>query len=113
MNVGDFGGTLVFGTGFGGAGLTMTSYTELTLEFTRPDGTTLNVKTADGVALGSMDYTLPSGQVFSTHQYVTYSFLTGQVTVAGTWKVRLLYDQSTAVPPINWNSNIATFLVGP
>ena len=112
MNVGDFGSTLVFGTGFAGAGLNMTAYTGLTLEFTRPDNTTLNVTTADGVTLGATNFTLPSGLIFNAHQYVTYAFLQGQVTVAGNWKVRLVYDQSSASPPIQFSSNVANFVVG-
>ena len=113
MNVGDFGTEFVFGTGFGGAGLDMSSYTDLVLEFTRPDGSTLAVDVTNGVVLGPTNYTLPSGQVFNAHQYVTYYFLTGQVTVAGRWKVRLVYDQTTAIPPIQFISGIGNFVVGP
>lgn len=111
MNVGDFGNRLVFGTGYGGAGFDLSSFTGLTLTFTKPDNTTL-VVTNPAVAVGASPYTLPNGQVFNTHQYVTYSFLAGQVSVAGSWSVRLDYQNSAATPPISFNSTSGTFVVG-
>lgn len=112
MNVGDFGDRLVFGTGFGTGGFDMSSYTGLVLTFTKPDLTTLVVDTSNGVALGSGTYTLPSGQTFASHKYVTYTFIEGDIDVAGAWKVRLTYQQDNASPPISVTSNIANFAVG-
>lgn len=108
MNVGDYGDRAVFGTGFGGAGFDMSAFTTLTLTFTRPDNTTLVVSNP-AVALGSGTYTLPSGQTYANHQYVTYTFQPGDVTVAGPWKVRLTYKVS---PTISYTSGVAVFNVG-
>lgn len=113
MNVGDYGTTYYFGTGFGGAGFDMSAYTDLILTFTAPDGfTTFSVDSTSGVTLGNTNQTVTGG-IFNAHQYVIYNFLKGQITQAGQWTVRLTYQQSTAVPPISFNSMRGTLVVGP
>jgi hypothetical protein len=111
MNVGDYGNELIFGTGFNGAGFDMSGATGLSILFTRPDGTTFTV-TEPQVAIGSTNVTVPGG-IFNAHQYVTYYFIQGQLTKAGSWQARLIYDVSSALPPIHFNTNIARFNVGP
>lgn len=112
MNVGNYGNTFVGGTGFSGSGFDMSAYTELSLVFTLPDNSEFTVTSPD-VALGSGNYTLPDGRIFNSQQYVTYSFVQGQVTVAGPWKVRLIYDNSIATPPEHFISSLGNFVVGP
>jgi len=111
MNVGDYGNTYYFGTGFNGNGFDMTDYTNLALTFTAPDNViTFEVESSD-VTLGSTNQAVRGG-TFNAHQYVIYNFLQGQITQAGRWKVRLTYEQDTAVPPISFTSEIGTFVVG-
>ncbi len=112
MNVGNYGNTIYFGTGFNGAGFDMAAYTDLTLTFTGPDkSTTFAVSVADGVTLGSTDQAVRGG-TFDARQYVIYAFLAGQITLAGRWTVRLTYAQDTASPPISFTSDIGSFVVG-
>lgn len=112
MNVGNYGNTFVGGTGFSGAGFDLSAYTNLSLVFTLPDSSEITVESPD-VVLGALDYTLPNGQIFSANQYVTYVFVEGQVTVAGAWRVRLIYDNDVLVPPQHFISSIGNFMVGP
>lgn len=112
MNVGNYGNTFVGGTGYSGAGFDLSAYTNLTLVFTLPDGAELTVESPD-VVLGVINYTLPNGRVFNANQYVTYVFLVDQVTVAGNWRVRLIYDDDVVVPPDHFISSIGNFVVGP
>lgn len=112
MNVGAYGNNLYFGTGLNGAGFDLSAYTELTLEFTRSDNTTLTVTTANGVTLGASPLSVPGGNTYNTHQYVSYVFTQGQVTVPGAWKVRLVYDDATASPPVHLPSDVGVFTVG-
>lgn len=112
MNLGDYGTTYYFGTGFAGNGFDMSAYTDLILTFTAPDGvTTFNVDISDGVSLGNVNQTVRGG-TFNARQYVIYRFTQGQITQAGTWRARLDYVQSTATPPISFNSGIGSFVVG-
>ncbi len=113
MNVGNFGNTFVGGTGYSGAGFDLSAYTGLSLVFSPPGVAEFTVTVADGVTMGTIDYVLPNGRIFNANQYVTYVFIDGQVTVAGNWRVRLIYDNDVIVPPEHFISSLGNFLVGP
>lgn len=99
MNVNEYGVILQFGVSFD-----MSVETFLSFTFTKPDGTTLTVMGT----LGTSPVTTPLG-IFAVHTYATYTFLQGQVDQAGTWEVRLKYQDAT---PAQLISTVGTFVVG-
>lgn len=103
MNVNEYGVVFQFGTSFD-----MSGSTALSLAFTKPDGTVLT-KTNPAVTVGSVQITTPLG-TFAVHQYVLYTFAAGDVTLAGTWKVRLTYTDAT---PQQLISDIGSFTINP
>lgn len=112
MRVGDFGNAFIFGTGTNGSGYDMSAFTLITLTFTAPDKRTTFAVTTPDVSLGIIDYTLPSGLIFSANQYVLYPFEEGQITMAGQWTCRLTYDETTHMPPLQLLSGVGPFVVG-
>lgn len=98
MKINEYGVVLQFGTSFD-----MSSYTSLSLTFTKPDLSTLTVTPTLGVGAVST----PLGS-FATHTYVTYTFLSGQVNQAGSWSARLTYQDAT---PARLISDVGTFTV--
>jgi hypothetical protein len=100
MNVNEYGVVLQLGVSFD-----MSSYTSLSLTFTKPDLTLLTVIAVLGVA----PVTTPLG-IFAANTYVTYKFLAGQVNQAGLWSVRLTYQDAS---PAQLISTIGTFTVFP
>lgn len=102
MNAGDFGVQFLFGVSFN-----LSSYMSLTLNFTRPDGTTFSA-TGGLVTISSSPVTTPVG-TFSGNQYSIYTFQTGNITIAGEYTVTLTYN-ATGVQLI---SNPTNFTVGP
>ena len=85
MNVNEYGVVLQFGVSFN-----MSADTSLSFTFTKPDLTTLTVTGT----LGTVDVTTPLG-IFSAYTYATYTFLVGQVNIAGPWTVRLTYTDAS------------------
>jgi hypothetical protein len=104
VNVNDFGVIFRFDTNFN-----MSAFTGLKLTFFKPDGVTTMVRDeTTGVALGLADANTDLG-TFLAFQYVTYTFLVGEVDQAGDWTVYLTYDQA---PTIELTSSSWTFTVG-
>lgn len=103
MNVNDYGVGFLFGTGFN-----MSADINLKLAFTKPSTATLIVQ-SPAVALGIVDVQTPLG-IFLANQYAIYTFAEGDVDEAGSWTVRLTYNDGT---PRQLISNIAQFVVGP
>jgi hypothetical protein len=95
MNAGEYGIQFQFGTGFD-----MSSNTSLSLAFTRPDNTTLTVTAALGTTLATP---------FLANQWVKYTLANGDIPIAGTYKVRALYNDGL---PSHLISDIGTFVVG-
>ena len=93
------------------AGFDMSSATELTLTFTKPDGTTASKTTADGVVLGAGE-TDPDLGVLTANEYVTYPVEAGFLDQAGTWSVDLTYTNTGATPDDVFIGDCATFTVG-
>ena len=93
------------------AGFDMSSNTELTLTFTKPDGTTQVTKTtADGVALGAGE-TDPDLGVLTANEYVTYPIEAGFLDTAGTWQVDLTYTNTASTPDDVFIGECASFTV--
>ena len=109
MKTGESGTTFIVGTGLNGTGFDLSAYTKLTLIFTLPNGTILTVTTPT-VTLGITAIPVPGGTL-NSHQYVSCVLQPGQVSVAGVWQVRLIYDQNTATPPIHFSSATEKFIV--
>jgi len=92
------------------AGTSMASYTELTLNFTLPDGTTTTKATADGVVLGA-GVTDDDLGALSANEYVEYPIEVGFLTLAGTWNVYLTFTDTATTPDTVYNSPCVTFPV--
>lgn len=103
MNVGDYGVEFLFGVGGD-----ISAATNLSLTFTRADQTVLTVSSPN-VSISPNPITTPAG-TFLANQYAIYTFQPGDVTVAGSWSVRLTYD---APGPIQLISDVTNFVVGP
>jgi len=95
----------------------MSSNTELTLDFTLPDGSTVQKLTANGVVLGT-GVTDPDLGVLAANEYVEYTTEAGFLGIAGaevhngTWEVVLTYTNTTPTPDQIYIGNCATFEVG-
>lgn len=86
--------------------------TELTLTFTKPDGTTLTkTKTSDGVSAPGVEVTDPvTGEVFAASQYMEYDFSSGDLDQSGRWFVKSTYTDAT---PKTFIGDCAEFTVLP
>lgn len=89
----------------------MSSNTELTLDFTLPDGTTVQKVKADGVVLGA-GVTDPDLGVLAANEYVEYPVEVGFLTLAGEWKVILTYTNTATTPDQNYIGDCVSFTVG-
>lgn len=104
LKVGEFGKILRLDTNFD-----MSANTELTLVFTKPDGSTLTkTKTVDSVSAPGIEVTDPDGVVFSANEYMEYDFVSGDLDQAGRWFVRAEYDDAT---PKNFIGDTVEFTV--
>lgn len=88
MNAGEFGLVVNFDAQYD-----MSSFSALTLLFTRPDGTVFTV-TAPQVTLGTVPITTPLG-AFAANQYAQYKIADGDLTLPGMYSARLSYADST------------------
>lgn len=102
MNVDEWGQVFAFNADFD-----LTAKTALSLEFTKPDGTTLTV--TSGVTVGSGARTNDDGTVFASGEYAKYTIADGDIDQDGEWQVRLIYDDATQ----HLISEIGTFTVNP
>jgi hypothetical protein len=92
LRVGEIGKIIRVNTNFD-----LSSNTELTLEFTKPDGTILTkTKTSDGVSAPGVNVTDPdTGDVFEANEYMEYDFASGDLDQAGVWYVEAKYTDGT------------------
>lgn len=84
----------------GNANFDMSNFTELTLVFTRTDGSVLNVKTADGVQLNGAVADPKLGNL-EANEYFEYFFAASEIPEGskGDWPVCGIYEDSTTTPP--------------
>jgi len=92
------------------AGYDMSSYTELTLTFTKPDLTTVTKTTADGIVLGA-GVSDPDLGTLIANNYVEYPLEAAFLDQAGTWNVTLLYTDTVTTPDSLFNSPCVSFTV--
>jgi hypothetical protein len=91
LRVGEIGKVIRVDTNFD-----LSANTELTLEFTKPDGTTLTKLTADGVSAPGVNVTDPdTGDVFTANEYMEYDTISGDLDQAGIWSVEARYTDGT------------------
>lgn len=102
MNVGEYGIAHNVNVGYDISGKT-----SLILNYTRQDGTTFNATGSD-VTVGTAPISTTSGP-FAANQYCVYVFKAGDMTVPGTYTVRLTYNDATK----HLVSDAVTFTVNP
>lgn len=74
----------------------LSANTELTVEFTKPDGTTLTkTKTSNGVTAPGVEVTAPDGTVYEANTYFEYDFISGDLDQSGIWYVEGIYEDGT------------------
>jgi hypothetical protein len=101
VNEGEYGVACVFYTAYD-----MSAFTTLQIQFTLPDATLLTVAA-----------TCPNVQVvtalgtFPANEYAQYFFVNGDLSQLGVWYARVIYDESTASPPLHLISNSSSFTV--
>lgn len=92
------------------AGFDLSSNTELTLDFTLPDGTTTSQKVkADGVVLGTINVTDDDLGALLANQYVEYPVEVGFLVQDGTWNVFLTYTNTASSPTDIFIGKCGTF----
>lgn len=95
-----------------GAGFDMSSNTELTLTFTKPDTTTATkTKTGGQVTLGTSPVTDADLGSLSANEYVEYEIEPNFFDTAGTWKVYLTYTNTTPTPDDVYIGTCSSFTV--
>lgn len=103
LKVGEFGKIIRVDTNFD-----LSANTELTLVFTKPDGSTLTKVKTDGVSAPGITVTDPDGVEFTANEYMEYDFASGDLDQAGRWFVRAEYDDAT---PKNFIGDTVEFTV--
>lgn len=101
MNVNEYGVQFVFSTAFD-----MSSFTSISIDFVRPDGTTLTV-TNPSVTVPAFDLSTTLG-TFLANKYASYVFQNGDVNQVGLWSARVVYTDAT---PQHLISDVGTFTV--
>lgn len=104
MNVGEFGVPFVFSTGYD-----MSDFTAISIDFIKPDGTTLTATNPD-ITVPAVVIVTTLGR-FEANEYVHYNFKDGDVDQKGIWSARVIYDNTNATPPLHLISDLATFTV--
>jgi len=79
-------------------GYDMSSYTELSLIFTKPDGTSVTKTTSDGVVIGIGLTSDPDLGTVAANEHVTLPIPVGFLDQAGTWCVYLKYTNTGTTP---------------
>ena len=92
------------------AGYDMSSNTELTLTFTKPDGTVVVKASADGVVIGAGVTDADLGTIL-VNEYVEYPLESSFLDAAGEWKVTLKYTNTATTPDSIYNSPCVPFTV--
>lgn len=90
----------------------LSANSELTLVFTKPDGSTLTkTKTLDNVTAPAVDATDPdTSEVFLANQYAEYATASGDLDQSGQWAVRVEYEDAT---PKKYIGDTSAFSVPP
>lgn len=102
MNQGEWGVAFAFSTAFN-----MSGYTAISIDFVKPDKTTLTVSNPSVTVPGTnLSTTLGT---FLANQYAYYVFQPGDVDQAGEWAARVVYTDGT---PQHLISDVGTFQVG-
>jgi len=104
MNVGEYGIAFNLNVSYN-----ISAFTTLTLNITRPDATTISRTGADVTAPATPLVT--SLGTFAANEYAKYYFKSGDLSQAGQYTVRLVFDNAAAVPPLHLVSDIASFTV--
>lgn len=92
------------------ASFDMSSNTELSLTFTKPDGTTsTKTKGASQVTLGTGAVTDPDLGSLSANEYVEYEVEAGFIDQSGSWSVYLTYTNATPDPDDVYIGDTAAF----
>jgi hypothetical protein len=95
------------------AGYDMSSRTELSIKFTKPDATTVTkTQTGGEVALGTIDVTDPDLGALLANEYVEYDIEAGFLDQAGTWTGCLTYTNTAPAPDDIYIGDTFTFTVG-
>lgn len=102
MNVGEYGLNYRLNANYD-----MSAFTDLSLAFTRPDGSVIT-KTNPAVSVIATPLVTPLG-TFAANQHIVYTFVDGDLSLAGTYTARLTYT-ATGKRLI---SEIDTFAVTP
>ena len=90
MNVGEYGLALNVNVNY-----TLTGFTTLTLDITRPLGTAISRTGADVTAPAVPLVTGTDMGTFAANQYAKYTIKAGDLTEAGEYTVRLTYTDAT------------------
>jgi hypothetical protein len=84
----------------------MSQATNLTIKFTKPDGTTLQVSSPDVTAPG-VSVTDPKAGTVPAYEYMQYLWKAGDLDQSGVWRACGTYQDATTTIP----SDTATFTV--
>lgn len=104
IRIGEYGKKFRVNTDFD-----LSGNSELTLIFTRPDLTTFNKTSADGVVAPGVPVTDPdTGETFEANEYMEYLTASGDIDQTGQWTVQAQYDDIT---PKRFIGDVATFTV--
>jgi hypothetical protein len=88
-NVGEWGVTYNLNTNYN-----LSGYTSLSMAFDRPDGSSFT-RTGSDVTAPAVALVTDDSGTFAANQYATYNFKAGDLTVPGTYIVRLTYEDAT------------------
>lgn len=102
LNVGEYGKVHNLNVNYDISG-----FTALSQVYTRPDATTFT-RTNGDVTVPATPLVTPDMGTFEANKYTKYTFKTGDLTVAGTYTVRLTYDNGAT---IRYIGDITSFTV--
>lgn len=89
----------------------MSSNTELSIRFCKPDGTTVTKASADGVVIGSSTITDDDLGALTANKYLEYPTEASFLDTAGIWKAQAIYTDTATTPDSIYYGNIAQFTV--
>ncbi len=101
MNVNEYGVVFAFSTAFN-----MSGYSFISIDFVKPDGTTLTVSNPS-VTVPNVDLPTTAG-TFLANKYAQYTFQAGDVNQVGLWAARVVYTDAN---PQHLISDVGTFTV--
>jgi len=91
MRVNEYGVIFRFSVGYD-----ISAETELSLVFTKPDGTVMPAKVTPDVSVGVTPVVTTLG-TFAANEYVNYTFVSGDIDQAGVWTAQLTYDEGATI----------------